>query len=189
MADQTYNLTQTGAEVQAIINDANGVKGAGATTSLTTDYIMLKDTSGNYHKIQKSSFTEAVRNTLASLLVNNDKGTTINQIPAIASGDFGSVTPANLASVLGAFGTTKQLSPNEDLDDYKSVGIYSVVNASQPSTLKNLPESGISGRFFVIASGGVVYQQFSTYGTNYKIYARSFADAAKNTEWRRLDNV
>lgn len=102
MADQTYNLTQTGEEVQAIINDANGVKGAGATTSLTTDYIMLKDTSGAYHKIQKSSFTEAVRNTLASLLVNNDKGTTISQIAAIASGDFGSVTPNNLASVLGA---------------------------------------------------------------------------------------
>lgn len=102
MADQTYNLPQTGEEVQAIINDANGVKGAGATTSLTTDYIMLKDTSGAYHKIQKSSFTEAVRNTLASLLVNNDKGTTISQIAAIASGDFGSVTPGNLASVLGA---------------------------------------------------------------------------------------
>jgi hypothetical protein len=43
-----------------------------------------------------------VRNVLAGLLVNNDKGTTISQIPAISSGDFGSVTPANLASVLGA---------------------------------------------------------------------------------------
>ena len=112
MADQTYNLTQTGAEVQAIINDANGVKGAGSTTSLTTDYIMLKDTSGAYHKIQKSSFTEAVRNTLASLLVNNDKGTTISQIAAIASGDFGSVTPANLASVLGETYTSVLITGN-----------------------------------------------------------------------------
>jgi len=113
MADQVYNLTQTGAEVQGIINDANNVKGAGATTSLTTDYIMLKDTNGQYHKIQKDSFTEAVRNTLASLLVNNDKGTTISQIAAIASGDFGSVTPANLASVLGGILKTQILMDKE----------------------------------------------------------------------------
>lgn len=126
MADQTYNLTQTGAEVQAIINDAEGVKGAGATTSLTTDYIMLKDTSGNYHKIQKSSFTEAVRNTLASLLVNNDKGTTINQIPAIASGDFGSVTPANLASVLGGISPT-DLTSSDNIENL-SAGFYRITN-------------------------------------------------------------
>lgn len=121
MADQTYNLAQTGAEVQAIINDANGVKGAGSTTSLTTDYIMLKDTSGAYHKIQKSSFTEAVRNTLASLLVNNDKGTTISQIAAIASGDFGSVTPANLASVLGVSLTYNKIYAGESADGSTSV--------------------------------------------------------------------
>ena len=99
MAD--FDLTQTDAQVQSILNDAQGAMGAGAQTSLTTDYIMLKDTSGNYHKILKDSFTEACRNVLAGLLVNNDKGTTISQIAAIASGDFGSVTPANLASVLG----------------------------------------------------------------------------------------
>ena len=99
MAD--FDLTQTDAQVQSILNDAQDAQGAGAQTTLTTDYIMLKDTSGNYHKILKDSFTEACRNVLAGLLVNNDKGTTISQIPAIASGDFGSVTPANLASVLG----------------------------------------------------------------------------------------
>lgn len=97
----TYDLTQTGSEVQAILNDANNIKGAGAQTTLTTDYILLKDTNGQYHKILKDSFTEACRNVLAGLLVNNDKGTTISQIAAIASYDFGSITPANLASVLG----------------------------------------------------------------------------------------
>ena len=99
MAD--FDLTQTDAQVQAILNDAQDAQGAGAQTTLTTDYIMLKGTNGRYHKILKDSFTEAVRNVLAGLLVNNDKGTTISQIPAISSGDFGSVTPANLASVLG----------------------------------------------------------------------------------------
>ena len=53
----TYDLTQTGSEVQAILNDANNIKGAGAQTTLTTDYILLKDTNGQYHKILKDSFT------------------------------------------------------------------------------------------------------------------------------------
>lgn len=99
MAD--FDLTQTDQQVQNILNDAQGAMGASAQTTLTTEYVMLKDTSGIYHKILKSSFTEAIRDVLAGLLVNNDKGTTINQIAAIASGDFGSITPANLASVLG----------------------------------------------------------------------------------------
>ena len=101
MADQVFDLTQTGQQVQDIINDASKVKDAGAQTTLTTESILLKDVNGNYHKILKSSFTEAIRDTLAGLLVNNDKGTTISRIAAIASGDFGSITPTNLASVLG----------------------------------------------------------------------------------------
>ena len=165
MADQVYNLTQTGAEVQGIINDANNAKGAGATTSLTTDYIMLKDTNGQYHKIQKDSFTEAVRNTLASLLVNNDKGTTISQIAAIASGDFGSVTPANLASVLGAvdglyikncesikFNTLSNYSSISDLNDFVldndlsgfKIGFVNKNMSNLPSALSNL------NRFWIV---------------------------------------
>lgn len=99
MAD--FDLIQTDAQVQSILNDGQNMQGAGAQTTLTTESVLLKDVNGNYHKILKSSFTEAIRDTLADLLVNNDKGTTINQIAAIASGDFGSITPANLASVLG----------------------------------------------------------------------------------------
>jgi hypothetical protein len=95
MAD--FDLTQTDAQVQSILNDGQNMQGAGAQTTLTTESVLLKDVNGNYHKILKSSFTEAIRDTLAGLLVNNDKGTTINQIAAIASGDFGSITPANLA--------------------------------------------------------------------------------------------
>jgi len=73
--------------------------------STTDEYIPLQDTDGNLVKINPASFQEAVRNVLGSLLANNDKGTTISGIPALsgsgASLDFGSVTPANLASVLG----------------------------------------------------------------------------------------
>ncbi len=109
MAD--FDLTQTDAQVQSILNDGQNMQGAGAQTTLTTESVLLKDVNGNYHKILKSSFTEAIRDTLAGLLVNNDKGTTINQIAAIASGDFGSITPANLASVLGACKTVIKKRP------------------------------------------------------------------------------
>jgi hypothetical protein len=118
MAD--FDLTQTDAQVQSILNDGQNMQGAGAQTTLTTESVLLKDVNGNYHKILKSSFTEAIRDTLAGLLVNNDKGTTINQIAAIASGDFGSITPANLASVLGAaeFPVTLKFSGGEATSKY-----------------------------------------------------------------------
>ena len=142
----TYDLTQTGSEVQAILNDANNIKGAGAQTTLTTDYILLKDTNGQYHKILKDSFTEACRNVLAGLLVNNDKGTTISQIAAIASGDFGSVTPANLASVLGETLKGRVSNVTKDIDSFET-GKYLCVSVTLSGTLVsgNLPSGNVNG--------------------------------------------
>lgn len=95
--------------------------------STADEYIPLQDTDGNLVKINPASFQEAVRNVLGSLLANNDKGTTISGIPALsgsgASLDFGSVTPANLASVLGVDKWTKRFSSslNTPLDTGLSV--------------------------------------------------------------------
>ena len=162
MAD--FDLTQTDAQVQSILNDAQGAMGAGAQTSLTTDYIMLKDTSGNYHKILKDSFTEACRNVLAGLLVNNDKGTTISQIAAIASGDFGSVTPANLASVLGV--TTNSIASDQDLNDIKTAGKYYVVG-----TPTNMPFSGLH-------RGILIVESFTYNGSSY--YSQTYREIVNN---------
>lgn len=152
MAD--FNLTQTDQQVQNILNDAQGAMGASAQTTLTTEYVMLKDTSGIYHKILKSSFTEAIRDVLAGLLVNNDKGTTISQIAAIASGDFGSVTPANLASVLGVFmfgNTGRLLSNGQDLNGINYPGLYASSQSITTSSLLNKPADVISG-FVMVCS-------------------------------------
>ena len=79
-------------------------------------------------KINPASFQEAVRNVLGGLLANNDKGVTISGIPALsgsgASLDFGSVTPANLASVLGG------IISGGDLYDsgYSGTSVFSVAN-------------------------------------------------------------
>ena len=153
MAD--FDLTQTDQQVQNILNDGQSAMGAGAQTTLTTEYVMLKDTNGVYHKILKNSLTEACRNVLADLLVNNDKGTTISQIPAIASGDFGSVTPANLASVLG--GVVETIPQNTDLNDLKTRGKkYISPSGSNSATLLNLPNEDV-------ASAGFELEYFTGY--------------------------
>ena len=141
MAD--FDLIQTDAQVQSILNDGQNMQGAGAQTTLTTESVLLKDVNGNYHKILKSSFTEAIRDTLAGLLVNNDKGTTINQIAAIANGDFGSIAPANLASVLGGLmiiGTDERIDANDAR--LRQVGFHIFgVNTQTNGTEYNYPPS------------------------------------------------
>jgi hypothetical protein len=78
------------------------------TNAGSTDYVLLEDTNGNYQKISKSNFTEAIRNTLGEILMTNDKGTSITSVPVISGDgtsldpyDLGSATTENLASVLG----------------------------------------------------------------------------------------
>lgn len=158
MAD--FDLTQTDQQVQNILNDAQGAMGASAQTTLTTEYVMLKDTNGVYHKILKSSFTEAIRDVLAGLLVNNDKGTTISQIAAIASGDFGSITPANLASVLGVF---RYIEGNVDnthsVADLNNVVTTCIVKAS-PDTA-NIPVANTGYYVVLTFKTDAWYAQFA----------------------------
>lgn len=158
MAD--FDLTQTDQQVQNILNDGQSAMGAGAQTTLTTEYVMLKDTNGVYHKILKSSFTEAIRDVLAGLLVNNDKGTTISQIAAIASGDFGSVTPANLASVLGGDVTYNKVYAGES-----SAGSTSVSFPAWAEGLLMVKKTGgnAMGLYFVDNSGVTTLKD---YGSN-----------------------
>ena len=114
-------------------------KTAVTTIDATNQFIPLQDVDGNIQKISKSSFTDAVRNVLGDLLINNDKGVSISGIPALSGSgsslDFGSVSPANLASVLGvnmadvgeADNSIEQLV--SDVVTYtmsRTIGIYSI---------------------------------------------------------------
>lgn len=146
MAD--FDLTQTDQQVQNILNDAQGAMGASAQTTLTTEYVMLKDTNGVYHKILKSSFTEAIRDVLAGLLVNNDKGTTINQIAAIASGDFGSITPANLASVLGGVYIGNIYKGGGSMSITVGRGIYIIGQNGLPSAFFQVRSTAVDFLYF-----------------------------------------
>ena len=151
--------------------------------STSTDYVPLQDTDGNLVKINPASFEEAVRNVLGSLLANNDKGTTISGIPALsgsgASLDFGSVTPANLASVLGGslLRFRGELPPSEDVFNL-SVGIW----ISRTSTSINLPVSnnnacqlfvvpyfdGSRSFIYIDVEGGIIFTNYNGVVGNWK---------------------
>ena len=197
MADQVFDLTQTGQQVQDIINDASKVKDAGAQTTLTTESILLKDINGNYHKILKSSFTEAIRNTLAGLLVNNDKGTTISQIAAIASGDFGSITPTNLASVLGVSWVTGYKPGSTNIDNVSERCFFTVLSSNQSANpFPFTPDS--SHRAFGFSSGdinGLANRRFQVLMlesvSNPKFYfrTRSPSDSDTWSSWKEVATV
>lgn len=95
------------------IEDKNGVvkdivdKGLDEKTSqnsiASSDYVLLEDINGAYHKIAKASFTEAVRSALGAVINSVAKGNDIAKVPVLDSNnDLGMGTLANLASVLGA---------------------------------------------------------------------------------------
>ena len=109
------------------------------TTVATTDAVMLKDTNGEYHSIDKASFNEAVRASLGSILTNFDKGSSITRIPGIDSNnDLGSVTAANLASVLGG----QLLTLTQPVDDVRTntpgLYLYSTGAQNKPSNSDGL---------------------------------------------------
>ena len=181
MAD--FDLTQTDQQVQNILNDGQSAMGAGAQTTLTTEYVMLKDTNGVYHKILKSSFTEAIRDVLAGLLVNNDKGTTINQIAAIASGDFGSVTPANLASVLGGLRDCGIASG--DANDKTDTGAYYVHTGNSP--FSNLPSGAYGfGMFIVIKTAYIITQIYIVNSMSKPYFRTKWHSGSSWNEWIQL---
>ena len=84
------------------IRDKKLVDATSADTVASGDSIVIKTTSGDYVEVDMNSFTEAVKTVLGKIISDNDKGTSISGITVTdGNDDLGSVTPANLASILG----------------------------------------------------------------------------------------
>lgn len=118
------------------LEDKKLSESASQSTLASTDAIMLKGTDGTYHEIARDSLVEAVRSVMGGILKNLDKGTTIGALAALGSGDdLGSITPANLASVLGGM-PKKSGQPLSDLNTINKPGLYSFINSTlnRPST-------------------------------------------------------
>ena len=92
-----------------------------AESSITVDSgssIVLEGEDGSPVKVKKDSFMSAVREALGSLIKNNDKGTSINGVAVTdANNDLGSITTANLASVLGDIQFTFMIENNDEYYD------------------------------------------------------------------------
>lgn len=107
------------------IQDKDLANRTSQSTIASSDYVLLEDTDGAYHKIAKASFTEAVRGALGSVINSVAKGTDIAKIPVLdSSNDLGMGTLANVASVLGV-ATKKAISQSEVSSLGAGVGIYS----------------------------------------------------------------
>jgi len=103
------------------IQDKDLANRTSQSTIASTDYVLLEDTDGAYHKIAKASFTEAVRGALGSVINSVAKGTDIAKIPVLdSSNDLGMGTLANVASVLG--GVVTRRSGTGSSDDDKAPG-------------------------------------------------------------------
>lgn len=80
-------------------------------TVVNTDNVRMVDTNGKEVFIARDSFISAIRNVLGGFILSNTKAEAPN-IPVFDSnGDFGAITAANLASVLGG-----SINPNETLN-------------------------------------------------------------------------
>ena len=114
----------------------------------SSDYVLLEDTNGAYHKISKASFTEAVRGALGSVINSVAKGTDIAKLPVLDSNnDLGMGTLANVASVLGALGSVKTSIENDDFNDAKSTSIYNYITNS---STQNSPIAGANQTVLLI---------------------------------------
>lgn len=138
----------------------------------SSDYVLLEDTNGAYHKIAKASFTEAVRGALGSVINSVAKGTDIAKVPVLDSNnDLGMGTLSNLASVLG--GIVINISSREDLNNLTRQGvIYMSMSGTTSQTLLNRPSNLIEA--FILKSPTPNVQLIVTTWSVLKLYKRSY---------------
>lgn len=103
-------------------------------TVVNTDNVRMVDTNGKEVFIARDSFISAIRNVLGGFILSNTKAEAPN-IPVFDSnGDFGAITAANLASVLG-------------------VGNLDLIAVNRYSTADDFED----GYYYYTASGGGIY--------------------------------
>ncbi len=162
------------------------------TTSTVTDndLIQLYDTNNQPTiKITKSVLMDCVRASLGSLLNASgaDQGTSGAKFPSINSaGVLGSMTAANLASVLGE--TIKDVlgSTSVDLNDVYNVGAYTIPTSSAWDVITNKPSGSLqAGVLFVKKGSSSGWRiQILVFQNNQTCIRHIFAGRPQyNTDW------
>ena len=142
------------------IQDKNNVtrdivdKGLNSKTSqsavASSDYVLLEDTGGAYHKIAKASFVEAVRGAMGDVINSVAKGTDIAKLPVLDSNnDLGMGTLANVASVLGVLKIQGGTSSPQDANTLEN-GVCMIYAGT---TAINYPTNGWYGTVLTVRGG------------------------------------
>lgn len=161
---KVFNVQTEGG--QGEIQDYDLHQQTAVQTVAATDYVMLQDTNGAYHKILRNSLVDALRDVLGASIGGAALGTDIQKIPALGTNDvLGFGTLANIASVLGA-ATKTILASDDNFNAATEKGIYHVY--------------GYTGSTFQTGSYGLLFCLGDEYSTqifhNYldrKIYYRN----------------
>lgn len=112
------------------IATASDASGASDMTS-QCEFLIKNGQTGEFMNFLKSYIDESVRNALGALVNNLDKGTSIKSVLATdADNDLGSITPANLASVLSAL---LNLEKRTRVYINKNIGAVTVTDIGRPS--------------------------------------------------------
>jgi hypothetical protein len=182
------NGTEVNMEDKRLAELAGQTPKSSSQISTSSQYVPLQDTDGNIVKISPASFQEAVRNTLASLLVNNDKGTSFSQVPVIGSGDFGSASLANLASVLGAADIISLGSTSTDANTLVGTAGTGFEQWYFGSAFTNVPNNKV--RLIHVKAPNSAYNVQEAYTHDGEIYSRTRWGVTDNdwTSWSRNDN-
>lgn len=101
---------------------------ATAASDITSqcEYLIKNGQTGEFMNVLKSYIDESIRSALGALVSNLDKGTSISKVLATdSSNDLGTITPANLASVLSANYHSKAMSPGHLLSSPDGNGVFS----------------------------------------------------------------
>lgn len=139
---------------------------ADTTSVASTQSIVLKGTDGSYHKIDKQSFTEAVRGVLGGILNNmTSKGTAVKGVGVIDnSNDFGLTTPSDLATVLGDVVDLDFTVPgNGSVDNIYLHGLMAMYVVSEPNNPLIIATVAMTSGITIIALNDMWWKQYITF--------------------------
>ena len=147
-------------------------KEASGTSDITSQckFLLEKGDTGEFMKVLETYIDEKIRSALGALLNNLDKGTGVKAVAGIDNNnDLGSVTLANLASVLSARdwksieisnGQTKTL-PDTEFGTWEFLfwkNLYKITTINNAGSVQDLCKSAAFDSYFTISltSGGQI---------------------------------
>lgn len=168
----------------------NGASSKTASQYAATDLVPLFNSSGELiGKISRTELMSAVQTSLGSLLNGGTAQTSITKVPSLNGNTLGAITPANLASVLGALtlGDVRQ-SGSVSVNSIKEVGVHSILGSDTDQ-----PASSTNGGILLVlkrnSDGLQIFTDRNTKAVYYRYQQNVMNDGESwSAAWGRMDN-